>query len=1496
MPTFNRKAKWVRRLMGKGVNRDIRPELVEDGVAADGVNIRPSSITGNDGGIEAIMGERLIYGTTTPAPNSYTLIGSASASGYLVEFWASDLFNSGTGANPPIIRVDGVIVASSPLIPYTYNRPLQVAVVEKPGSGVIYPADHQSPPLQWDIAAMLTALADGEQTYFSGYTTDVNQVVLSAYPEFPKHIANIDAGTGSGLPAGQYSYLLRYESISGDKTNLGPESPLISVALVHDFTWNNTSIPGSRTTGGRPDITTPTRYGIQVEFNIDNTLGFTHVEICRRRFNDGQGQGGPGILEVVGRFQMNAGEFRNFVFTDPADSNILELIPADEEEQRQFDIIAPKAVEYADNRLSYANFQTAPLTPEFVFREVDGAAFVPITGKVTTTQGGVERNSGYTDPVNNTYKKSYTRGEIYGLAIQGWDAKLAKPFAVPLPGGEDYQFPNRRDPKTGDSGVFSDSPVYAATSDCQSASPVGPTYDAFTQGTYAKTDAGTQVNVIAPPFVTGAFTTYTPWSPIGPDDPSIVGYNIKPTYARVLSGSTTVVDNGAVWNPQYNALGYAMYGVDVPSNIKAFTMVRTAPAGRVICQGLATYTVYNTFVSPFEIFAGKRTNRIDFFSRDLQNGYVPQNILEDIQNNPTSYDIQFVCPLGFYTEYYGYNSADVGGEVIGIGTDQLSYAGIQHDEGQVNAGEPGAGGMAYNPTGGQAPPGNYVGMSAWRQVRPPTGQGAPVSGSTNYSYWNQTGNDGNTPMVIQGFTPARDGRSEFYRIDTDDFIYSPGTFDTGGATGFNDAAVRNFAQPWYVVNIIKRGAEVPDGTGQYVNTGATVKMEGCIGASNGSAIQSYRLVNERWEDVLGYLTTDTRYVWVSEVGVPTRAWLCITNNSTINPSLILSTIASNGFYTMPDGTDVYGLYTVSQDDSNYFVNFGLWDATPIPVPSSAARILVRYNKLAPVRVFGGESTIAPSVHAVFDRRYLANEAAYPDPPINIGGLPLPYTGFVKAANYLLPFTSQSLQDTSLIESVDSIRQWCVMYDAESRTQSIMDDFGGAYSQGMPRGHYIIRPYNYANGTTGFFPQYDIDYAGWGPWYNMGGIRFLNDQQQYNQDYWKQPNVQFLGVPPAGGADLLRTNYWNGIIASLEADPELENGPGLRTFLPSNLKLISEENGEIKVIASALGPNGQNMYAWTQDGVCRVLTNKNILTGADGAEVATQSISNYWGTELWLSRTIGCPDQMWRLWAKGTAPVGDSRKADSFFWPDRDSFYRLTGDSITDIARHKYLSVLTPTIENFPTDYTPQTSAFYDMEHDEVWFSIKPQVIPASPPLRPSAVTLPQRLFVYSAQTGEWVGQYTYDFDGYRMNGSRAFGFRNLQSYMLGEGFFISSQIRESSVTVPLVGDVGILKEFTRWAVTGTRPDQIEILDKNYNIICRQNEAIAALSNPTEAQYWTLRYSKGWEQWAAAINVVDGVFQPTDDRPQDEFFYIRMSWFSEGSKQSVLLAASFQNIL
>ncbi len=1497
---------WLRRLLGRGVNTDISPEFIPDGFAREAVNVRPTSIGGESGAVSAIGGEVVASFEQQQPVNGYVCIGSASCNEHFVEFYI--------GATK-IVKIDGVVVAESDNIPYLADRPLQIAVVNDVRRGVLYPADDNSEPLYWDVQDLLDNV--GTPLYFADYTTDTNSVLLTTNPEFPVHVGNVEVSPG--LPVGEYQYALRYVSPLGDRSAIGPWTPLITVPLWQDrkLTWQQQTMPGLSTVGGPVSPTTATGYGVKIQFRIDNQQGYSAVEILRRKLNDGTGKS---IVEVVDRYGIAPGQVSVETFVDPENAVAEpEVVPDDESGQQLFTFTKPKAVEYQDRRIIYGNFETESRDSGITFMEVDGNKMVPITQAVFTQPDDDPNsiyNDGYSDPVNNTYMKTYVRGEKYGFGVMVWDKFSNRYYVTEL--ADEYQFPNRRDPKLGDSLNGSDNPIWAANTNCNGEDPSIPlvtsTFDAFTQGVKSDFPVNPGYNFVNMTVGGGA---QSPFGPVDPVNSGLSGINdqtrvsIPPCTGAFLGSGDTLSGTAVnmtqfVWAPQHQALGGMIYGVDnIPRGAKVMSIMRTAPANRVIAQGLAGYafadTVNGTTKSRFWL-------NLDI--PDFKSGLVDQATQDDILANPQNYSLQFVSPLGVTSKVYGWAADNDFGSsnYLGKCADVLTYAGVQFDQGQVNVGEP-TSGMAYQATGGSpAPLSNYVGYGAWRGGIPNPGFGPfHQTGS-----WDSDGG-GNSIIAISDIIDVVNGRSSYLRVQVDPSI--PGGFyqapdELDESYDFDDSATREWHQPFYVVNIIRRDARVPDLTiDQYINTGYHVKIESCIGVSTGGS-DTFRLLNERWEDVLSMDTTQYRYVWVQQGSAQPRAWFQI-SNSILAPQvqLILAVIAQNGFWVSPEGVQCYGVCVAGMEtatssslrSTGCTISFGAFGTIPLPVPPANSRILVRYNKNAPIKFFGGDATIAPSAGCFIDGYTDYSSSTAPFDPVTggtgvNGWLRLPHAGYRKNPQYTLPIKAGAspVYLSDYASSIYGLRQWCVMWEAEQRSgiryHTATAAQGGPYS--WPKVGYVIKPtvYDSNDPANGMYAYPTINVGGVDVSltqdYARGGILFSD---AVNPDYTRQPDVDGFGIPfDDQGGIAERTEFPTGLIASLEVDPLLTDAPGVRTFISQNLKVLSEESGEIKCIGSAVGSGGRNIYAWMDRAVSRVLTSKNILTGASGEQISTIVVSNFWGDEMVLSRQIGSPDQMWRLWAKGNAPTGQGY-ADSFFWPDRNSWYRLTGDTIMDIGRDKFLAESLAALRAFPDGYANnavRASAAYDRKHNEALFSL---FVP-QPPSPSGQLSRPVRMvYSYSPQTGEWNGRYTYSFDSYAMHNGDLYGSRNKQAWELDSGSVISGSTRVASVTVPIVGDVGMYKEMIRWRVGGnvakSKPDRIEILDPDFNVIVRKDAVINA------SPRWVKWYD-GWEGWADRVLAsVD----PARPLPQNQYFFLRLIWNTDGEKSASAMSAQIKNI-
>lgn len=1512
MPRFTHYP-WIQRLLGRGINKDIAPELVPDGLARDAFHVRPTSSSGATGAIEAVGGEQLLYPPPFANNTAYVCIGSAVINNRHVAFWAS----SNVGEDPCIV-IDGVLVAQSPNIPYLFDRPLQIAPEERCKGGILYPVDGEHDPLYWDIDDLIEQSQLNTQVYFSEYTTEYNSVALSVPAEFPVFDGLFSAGTG--LPVGQYVYSLRYVTPAGDRTNRSPETPMIGVPIFQDFNYA-TFYPGCRTTGGG-DLGIPTQYGVRLRWRVDNSQGYESIEVCRQRFNDGQGMTNPGIYEVVARIPIDPNQFGILTFTDPGEWTLdpPEPIASDEAADQLVFPGAPKAVEIAENRLLYGNVKSTPQVIPLQFgTDANGNTVVPITQRLTTVdESGQEFNSGHNDPFNLAYYRSFARGEKYGFAIIPWDGNSAKLPAVPVAGADNYQFPNRRDVKgpLGPYGVkslqYSTDAADAANTQVQSTEPVTPTFEVLTQGSLARPlQSGVTLSNVTP----ASTYPFVPMLPISPtsSNQSVSGWNFPPQFSR--SGlpipSALTQETGAVLAQRHHALGLLINEITgIPSNVKAITVGRSDPSGRVVASGFGFWDMRNG--TPDEgLRAQRSSNALRCHFPEIDASLVDQSIFDDLIANPQNYRMQIVGSYGFYQDVFGYapTSTPISGNAICA--DMLLHATVTNDPtGQVNVLAPSRAWTIGPNT--SSPPGEYIGLGKWRN---------PVFyGQDSQLPFNTSPEQGNVLYDIQSISSVQEGRGRYFRIQTNQYIYTSDSQDTDGAIGLNSDEIRRFHQPVYAINIVRLNADVSQGqVPLYVNTATTIKTRSTIGvmpAVNPSVVE-FELLGERLEDVrpyvIGQTVDDLRYVWIKSPGVEERAWLNVTNMSfpLIDIGQILSDISANGFWLSPDGTQVYGIYTVRSSPFigipgrefssgvKHFIVFGDPNDPSVGLPPANSRIIVKFCGKN-VRVFGGDRFISRQIFSPYDRAATVQTQNQ----CLLGLPPMPMWGIFRPPTYALPLSPGAANLSFAMFHIQSARQIAVLWDAETRINTNMDLFTPLTGMSFPRTNFISRPYSSVSSTSGaangFFPQYDqlyqteLDGQNAASEFSYGGIPFPNRFPPINYDYSKQPNQTFAGLPAVGFSDEI--DQCTAIYASNEYFPGSQDLPGLRTFLSSNVKYISNENGEIKVIASALSGAGRNIYAWTERGVVRILYNKSILVGASGEQISTQQVSNLWGDEMWITRNIGLPDQMWRNFVKGYAPTGQGY-ADSFFWMDRKGAYRMTGDNIIDISRDKILSDLAPTLLNYPTDYSGQFAGLYNVKDDEVWFYAGPQTLAPDPPLVPSPVVLAPRLFVYNARLGEWVGKFDFQYDNFVMRDRQILGNRQLETNALDVGDIVNGQTRVASVRVPFFGEVGKFKQHLRWRFVGAgdrmnaKPDEVRIYDAGGNLLCVQNFAIAFAANPAFANEWVLWYD-GWEQHTASILAsVD----PQRRVPQSEGFFVELIWNTGGYKNLLSVSSQLQPI-
>lgn len=1015
---------------------------------------------------------------------------------------------------------------------------------------------------------------------------------------------------------------------------------------------------------------------------------------------------------------------------------------------------------------------------------------------------------------------------------------------------------------------------------------------------------------------------YQPWRPVNNQD-NHSGWNIPSVVAKGLVGlqggvSPSPADffpehtngspqnsRGRVHSPTYHSLGGLIHGITgVDDSISVLSIVRTPPAGRVVAQGLFTWDLIGQpDLSIDNGMALKSTNSGITVFPDYDNGIADAATFLDAEHNPGNYYFQFVSPLGAYFEVYNYAGSVFGpgdptapvpviatnGAVVAYNMDILTHVRVLEDHGQVNVGEPPAGNMGYQPVvGNTAPWGNYIGHAKWRSHDDMTG--APVLGNPTYSFWHESPDQGNALLELASLTFHTENRTSFFNARMSQYTYSPPTNSTHGSYDFNSIDTRRFHQPMYVVNLLREGAHVPQANSQqYVNTAVHIPRVQCIGIYSGGQ-QDFELLRNavRWEDCVNFMGDEYRYTYLLTPASGEQRFLNITGNTVINLAAILADIAAQGFWIAPDGLKVYGVYEQVFDANGVrFLRFGNPAYNTPPVVGSRIRVKSDFKN---IRVFGHDNVIGPTVHAVMDKRarrpWIASDPPPVDKALYIRGLPLVHPGFMLNPRYFMPDKGSQTEEQIMVNYLMSIRQWVMLWDVESTNPSTV--YVNANSvpgqrldtqQFFPAMHNVMRPTKFDGDMSyaGLFPSFAQDYPDEYAIFDLGGLRF---RPAVNLDYAHQWAPGFVGKPKAGYD--FNTNRCTSMIASEVFSPNLQNTPNFRTFRAANEHTLSEETGPISAIRSATGGDiGQAMFWWTYDGYGYTLTNKHVLSGADGSDVTTQAIANYWGQDVLLSRGIGLPPEYYRTLIRAAAPVdaAGADLVDTFFWATPNEVYRMVaGEKARAIGVDHWLKKLLPQLQTISPTFNENVTATYDPVHHEYLLAI----------IKNGITRYGQRYpFVYAAKRHEWGGSYGHLFDAYAAHDGSMYGFRALNTFKLDDTGAIQNELPiEAFGEAPFAPEQGVRYQAQSFRAYPDKPTRIELYDKNHNLIWYTDFDYQESLDPGSGQWYVLEVD-GWEQLVGRTNLDLGL----GDMPQQELFYLRFIY--KGQEQMVLSNAQLQ---
>lgn len=1425
----------------------------DKGYYVDSHNGRLRSLDGNDGDWEKMNGEELVYPSSDPG--DWFCIGSIDVNDKRFEVWVEE--NNLAG---PIIRINGQKVAQSTDIPFLKAFPLQMDKNEGcDGEGEVFITDDNSTPLIFNIKDMLDNIANPK--YFAGFNYEQHTVNLSKPLDIPVFVELVNVGGSGGLPVGNYQYAIAYVTKSGDRTLFSEKTPVIPV--VRALSEGTRSYPWVRTFGDNSNISSKTSYGPKIRFRVTNTLNYDSIEIIRFDYNIGAGIDFTPSARVVGRIDISDGQIDIVDFIDPVDSDREIVLSVEEEESQSYLIETAKGIRYYGKRLVLANVKTVEKVDTSTFLDIEGEKIFPIQENLGT--------AGHNDPYNHSYRSNEMGGEKTTFGVHFFDKVGGKTFVKEDDDLKNVQYPNRRERHTVNSANYSfgQLPV-AADID----GTYGEVFESFSHtNAIRKGDKDTFKNIYKKASRSFGAVQYA-GQPSDPNDyQAASGLGIwrvpylpfKPTKTSDLGDTHDFLPNINVdangflsvgnifpydpkgFAPEYYSKGYALAGLDnIPDWVRSFSVVRTKQAGRVVLQGLGMYKILpGSYDGPSSAKnVGKDNASMWFFSPDIQSGLISQAEIDNIQQNPGDYKVQFVAPMGFFSEVYSFESNGLKDHLV----DMMTYARVQRDQGEINPG--------VNPTTGTD---GYVYYNKYRGVTSP-------NFDINEGFF--SGSDGNKLMGVEFFEEIREGRGRYFHLGFPEQIYGKRNIGGSNMRDFNDVGLMDWTEPFYMINIIKEGAEVPDDdiTG-FRSTGTHIKLDSIIGLGNGLDGQIFPLVDERWEDCCSTSVdiTPDKYLYLRDINTQIeRIFYDVTNTSAPAIALIIADITNNGFWIAPNGSQVVGIYTNTRSGSGVYKNheFSIVFGYSAYKPAATEYVVVKYDNRIPIRFFGGESYVGETIFAPVDRD-LKLETNGDDPEettqfvLNAG---FPY------GRYEMNHRYYRCVDTSGVNNIQNqdwfsfshIRNLCVMFNCDNRIAAHYAHQESYPLQYFPLTAYVMRPNVWDDSMTleeqNIFSEYVDDYGeSEKDNFVYGGFRFL---PSYNIDYSSRGRIEFFTKPEIGFEE--KFDFCNLVIWSLERATNQQDSPGLKTFLVANSFEIEESQGEIKFLYSATySDKGSNLYAITEKGVCLLVTKKTILSNVDANYLTGVATDEFISQEYWIERLIGSNGEFWRGKAEGTtttpSEAGDL-ELEFLIFPNKNSVFTLINNEVRNVGNNQYINRLLPYLSAHPMDTSKHLTAGFDKRRNDYYLDIT----------SPFGQTDQRINFKMFMRNMKWVGSNDYQYDSYVFSDGRFYGMKNLITYLLDEGLVLNGSNIECSLTQVFSKDYNFDKEFVRIGVetggrSGQKPTSIQFLDENGLVMAEMSQAIFGPD-------YLLMYDC-WEHFIPSKSVT---YDPDKNRIQDRF--------------------------
>lgn len=732
---------------------------------------------------------------------------------------------------------------------------------------------------------------------------------------------------------------------------------------------------------------------------------------------------------------------------------------------------------------------------------------------------------------------------------------------------------------------------------------------------------------------------YRPFTPTGRDDGYVGGGGIagdggggidfSGLGTEYLETANAMAYNTPRHGTRKSSLGLSIGGIDtskLPDWVKAFSIVRTPPAGRVVCQGLAMYALIPQVPNSTPALY-KQLDKIWFYSPEMDPVIGDKSYLFDaIKTNSTDYEVQLVSPVGFFTDVY---SAHYNSGLPTTRVDMISYAIMGGND--IHSMEPTGFDTSAQIGAGSGRPT----FGRFRNVYPTHPQGDGIINET-LTFGIQSAVE---PSILSYENNSDKSRTQYLEIGLTSNLYATNHIDR--VLG-NDAGARAFHEPWYIVNIVQNGKHIPNNNiNSYKDIGNYIKLSSIIGKGNGEADQTFELVDEREEDVLTLAASATsyRYIYVDD-----KPWLGTNNLSAGDIDTYRTALEGSGSFTPSGGLACYGLYlytsTTTTTGPSKIISFP-YETVPssnVICPGLGEKVEVRYNYNSPLTIFLGDTVVDDAIFAPIDTNITRGVTA--------GGVylgaPMPFRQFnFDTTKYVRP-SYKNTPETDYTHDIDYVRQWVVSFGCESTV-----NLPFMYKNYFPNRNYVIRPSLYDEKpevdteqhyladhniwSLQYATDYPLEYLTWG----FGGFHL---PVGYNFDYQKVLHTRAFTKPTSGSEEILifmKRLHWSS--------ESMVGYPSSRAFLPTNVyDLRNDKASQISILYDIMSDKGNNLYVITDYGSGLVLTDKKMLTDAGGNYLQIlASESTLVQGELWLNPTLGCPKEFWRGKTEGNVKLANN---------------------------------------------------------------------------------------------------------------------------------------------------------------------------------------------------------------------------------------------------------------